>query len=229
MLHRSCLAAAYLCLACSPLAAQGAAASASEPTVAPTPAPGWGAWGGIARNSPDNIWGAESGRDIELIALRLTWPLARSRRVALDYILDAVPAARVSMVRDDTDPPWCRDAKPGEPCVTSPVVSDTRPVLGFGIAPVGIQVRHRSGARVQSYANLSGGMLRFAREMPMDGAARVNYTAELGAGVLIGRPGKLGVAVGYKFYHISNGGTAMHNPGIDNHMVVVGVQQILRF
>ena len=59
--------------------------------------------------------------------------------------------------------------------------------------------------------------------------ARVNFTAELGAGVLIGRPGRLGIALGYKFYHISNAGMAQHNPGIDNHMLTIGLQQILAF
>lgn len=221
MLQGACLLAALACCTAIPLAAQDA-----QPL---TRAPGWGAWGGIARNSPGNIWGAESGRDVELLAVRLTWPMARAQRFALDYILDAVPAARVSMVRDDPDPPSCSVAKPGEPCVNLPVISDSRPVLGLGFAPLGIQLRHRTGSRVQTYADLSGGVLRFAREMPMDGAARVNFTAELGAGVLVGRPGRLGVALGYKFYHISNAWTAQHNPGIDNHMLVIGLQQILAF
>lgn len=221
MLHRSWLAAALVCIASIPVAAQEA--------VSLGLAPRWGGWGGIARNSPDNLWGAESGRDVEVVAVRLTWELARSQRFALDYILDAVPAARVSMVRDDADPPFCSEAAPGEPCVNSPVISDKRPVLGFGVAPLGIQLRHRSGSRVQTYADLSGGVLRFAREMPMDGAARVNFTAQLGAGVLLGRPGRLGMALGYKFYHISNAWMAQHNPGIDNHMLVIGVQQILPF
>lgn len=215
------LLSALLCCFAVPLAAQDTAPLAS--------APAWGMWGGVARNSPGNLWGAESGRDAELVAVRVTWPLSRTPGLAVDYVLDLVPAARVSMVRDAKDPPPCGIAKPGEPCVKLPVVSDTRPVLGFGAAPLGLQVRHRLGSRVQAYADLGGGVLRFAREMPMDGAARFNFTAQLGTGLLVGRPGRVGIALGYKFYHISNAGTATYNPGLDNHMLVVGLQRILAF
>lgn len=223
MLLGARLLVALLCCIAAPLAAQDSA------PVSPAPAPVWGVWGGIARNSPGNLWGAETGRDAEMVAVRLTWPLARSSRAAIDYIVDVIPAARVSMVRDKNGPPPCAIAKPGEVCVKLPVMSDTRPVIGFGMAPLGLQVRHRMGARVQAYADFGGGVLRFAREMPMDGAARLNFTAQLGTGILVGRPGSLGVALGYKFYHISNAGTATYNPGLDNHMLVAGLQQILAF
>lgn len=202
---------------------------AAQETPSPSHAPAWGVWGGVARNSPGNLWGAETGRDAELLAVRLTWPLSRNAGTAVDYVIDAVPAARVSMVRDASDPPPCGIAKPGQPCVHLPVVTDTRPVFGFGVAPLGLQLRHRLASRIQAHADLSGGVLRFAREMPMEGAARLNFTAQLGAGLLVGRPGRLGLALGYKFYHISNAGTATHNPGLDNHMLVVGLQQILAF
>lgn len=217
----ACVVAALSCCTAVSLAAQEA-----QPL---RHVPAWGIWGGIARNSPGNIWGAETGRDVELLALRLTWPLTRSHRLALDYVVDAVPAARVSMVRDDPDPPSCSVAKPGEPCVNLPVISDPRPVFGLGAAPVGLQLRHRTRPHLQVHGGISAGILRFAREMPMDGAARVNFTAELGTGVLIGRPGRLGIALGYKFYHISNAWTATHNPGIDNHMLVIGLQRIPTF
>jgi hypothetical protein len=44
-----------------------------------------------------------------------------------------------------------------------------------------------------------------------------------------GDVGRVGVLLGYKFYHISNAGTASRNPGLDGHMLVVGLQRTPRY
>jgi hypothetical protein len=40
--------------------------------------------------------------------------------------------------------------------------------------------------------------------------------------------GGSGFLLGYKFYHMSNAGTASRNPGLDGHMLVVGLQRTPR-
>lgn len=189
---------------------------------------GWAlaAWGGFARNSPDNIWGAEPGRDVAVTALRIAWPLARGTAVEIDYVVDLVPAAWVSMRGDPTYVVVpCPQPKPGTECLMRTYRGRSDAARGFGAAPVGIEARFRPDAMVQSYATISAGLLRFNREVPVDGAATLNITADVGAGAAIALPGKLSLMLGYKFYHISNGGSAAQNPGLDSHMVVIGLRQ----
>jgi hypothetical protein len=54
-------------------------------------------------------------------------------------------------------------------------------------------------------------------------AGRFNFTAEAGAGVLVRPARALGVTVGYKLEHISNGGTRRFNPDIDNNLFRIGL------
>ena len=53
---------------------------------------------------------------------------------------------------------------------------------GSGVAPLGIQgCRFRPGRPIQPYVGLGGGMLWFQREIPIERAAQLNFTAEAGA------------------------------------------------
>lgn len=200
----------------------------SADTMAATQTPPWAvsAWGGFGRNSPDHIWGAEPGRDVSVTALRIGWPMARTARVALDYVIDLVPAAWVSMRRAPVyvvSP--CDKNPPGPECAVRTHYGDGNAARGFGAAPVGLEARFRPGAAVQPYASIGAGLLRFSRPVPVEGAAALNITADLGGGMFIAMPGAFRLMVGYKFYHISNGGSAAQNPGLDSHMLVVGLRR----
>ena len=199
-------------------------------SLAPAPAPRrvWAlaAWGGLARNSPDHIWGAEPGRDVAITALRIGWPMARRAGVAVDYVVDLVPAAWVSMPRVPANVvDACNKRPPGSPCSIRTSYGDGNAARGFGAAPVGIEARFRPGATVQPYASIGAGLLRFGEQVPVAGAATLNITADVGGGALVAVPGAFRLMVGYKFYHISNGGSASQNPGLDSHMAVIGVRR----
>lgn len=219
-------AAAALCL-CAPIAA-----AQSQPGAVSAPW-SYAAWGGVARNSPDNLWGAERGRDVAVAALRFTRQDTRSTAIGVDYYLDVVPVAWVSMPRTP-DPPPCDSQypKPHAPAGGSGLCILDGPVktsaYGLGVAPLGVQARVRLLPLVQPFVAMNAGMLWFTRPVPSERAARLNFTADAGAGLLIGRRGQRGVMLGYKFHHISNGGTAASNPGIDGHMIYAGLLRVPR-
>jgi hypothetical protein len=70
--------------------------------------------------------------------------------------------------------------------------------------------------------------LWFREPVPGAEAGRFNFTAEVGGGILFRPTRALGVTVGYKLEHISNGGTRPFNPGIDNNMFYIGLVRTMR-
>jgi hypothetical protein len=197
----------------------------------------YSAWGGFARNSPDNLWGAERGRDVAVAGLRFVRHDPGAGRVAVDYILDVIPLAWMSMPRGSglpsCDDPYGGEKPPGPTTVPGPTLCLVDPpvktsAVGFGASPLGAQARLRVFERVQPFAAMNAGLLWFARPVPSERAAQLNFTAEIGTGLLIGRAGRPGLMLGYKFHHISNGGTAASNPGVDGHMLYAGVLRVPR-
>jgi hypothetical protein len=182
-----------------------------------------GAWFGAAERSPTGAFGRVPERALRLLAFRLGWTVARTRHVALDYQVDLVPLARISGPRLLAIPSQCRR---GQACQTEWAIADDRAVFGVGGAPIGLQVRARPDRIIQPFAAISGGALVFSRPVPVDDAERFNFTAEAGGGAIVGRPGKLGVMLGYKFHHLSNGGTGRINPGLDGHVIYAGLLRV---
>jgi hypothetical protein len=182
----------------------------------------WEVWGALAQNSPGTLWGAEKGRDVAVVAVRAARVLASSPSVRLEYVMDLVPAAWVSMPRPA---PRCGPLPPGERCTHYHAFEGSDAAWGAGAAPVGLQAEFRAARWAHPYLSVGTGLLYFSRPVPVENAGRVHFTADLGAGVRIAMPARWRASVGYKFYHISNGGTARQNPGLDGHMVVVGLQR----
>jgi hypothetical protein len=185
----------------------------------------YGAWGGLAQNSRPGLFGATPGRDVAITALRMMIPLGGNSVVAWDWVGDLVPAAWVSM----PSPEFIAGPCGGHAACSLRIgFAGQDAAYGLGVAPLGIQLRFRPGHPIQPYIGLGGGMLWFQREIPIERAAQLNFTADAGAGLMIGKPGHLGVMAGYKLHHISNGGTARSNPGMDNYMVYAGLLRIPR-
>lgn len=187
----------------------------------------YGAWGGIARNSPATIWGTTGGRDVAVTAVRLGRTLAQSRALALDYSLDLVPAAWVSMPPAENPRGYICTYRNG-------VLSECRPprtyqeppAYGVGAAPLGLSVRLRPNRRVQPYVAASSGVLWFQRPVPVDAGGQRHFMLEAGGGLLIQLPLRFGLTAGYKLFHISNAGTARSNPGLDNHLFYAGLLRL---
>jgi hypothetical protein len=211
-------------------AARGAGAQAPDTTHHAThdtahTANYYGVWGGLAQNSRPGLFGAMPGRDVAITALRMTIPLGAASWVAWDWVGDLVPAAWVSMPSEEFIAGPCG----GQPvCGLRIGFAGQDAAYGIGAAPLGIQLRFRPGHVVQPYLGMGAGMLWFQREIPFERAAQLNFTADAGGGLMIGKPGHLGVMAGYKLHHISNAGTARRNPGMDNYMIFVGLLRVPR-
>lgn len=84
-------------------------------------------------------------------------------------------------------------------------------------------VRHtwRPGARVRPYIEGATGPMVAEKRVPAS-TSRFNFVSQAGAGVVI--DGRFPVFAGYRFLHISNGGYAPRNPGLNVFAAVVGVQ-----
>lgn len=181
-----------------------------------------GAWVGMARHSPGRPFGHSIGNDVAIGAMRLTHTLHASSSWTLDYTADVVPAAWISLPKP-ADPAIDRPCRPGESaCEFIAPFSEEHVAYGLGTAPVGLQVRFAPYRRMQPLIGATGGALWFTRSVPTADAARFNFTGELGAGVLFIASKVLGLQLGYKLQHISNGGTRAVNPGIDSHMFYIG-------
>lgn len=66
------------------------------------------------------------------------------------------------------------------------------------------------------------GLLATSEEVP-PGESRFNFSPQIGVGLQRRiQPGLL-VALEYRFYHISNAGITENNPGINTHLIAVGI------
>lgn len=166
--------------------------------------------------------GQPAYRDFYVLDLRAGWTIAASADAALEYTPSITPLAITTgnpeyMVQPATCPP-------GDTCsrklVTVPVYHT---VYGFGLSPLGFQLRFFPRAAVRPFVHLSGGALWFTRRVPDPMATRFNFTAETGAGLEFRLPRHHALAIGYAFHHTSNGGTGKVNPGVNSGVLTVGI------
>ena len=82
-------------------------------------------------------------------------------------------------------------------------------------AAVQLRRRYRTASdRLQPYLELAGGPVWAERRVPA-AASRFNFASQGGFGVMLAPRSKLPVSIGYRFLHISNGGYAPRNPGLN--------------
>jgi hypothetical protein len=208
---------------------------AQQPDSASRPVPAshqprrfvFGGWAGLAQNSRPGPFGHTRGRNVAIVAVQTAWTIARSDRVAIDYVVDVMPGAWESAHRraDPTDP------APGVPCSSEvcalrSAFTGRDAVYGVGAAPLGLRILFRPRAALQPYVAASGGALWFRHPVPTPDAGRFNFIADAGGGIRYAHPGKIGVMAGYRLQHISNGGTAAVNPGLDAHMFYLGIVHV---
>lgn len=166
---------------------------------------GLGAWVGFAPGTTALFGGdTEGGRRTILLGIRWTRPLKGS----LAFVADAVPLELALRSIGERDP------------VTS---SERRvTVYGFGIEPVGLQWRARTGAVRPSVAAL-GGVRLFSEPYPTPGATRFNFVFDLEAAVKVAVSSRLTLSPGVQFHHVSNGGLGDSNPSLNQFVLAVGV------
>jgi len=94
-------------------------------------------------------------------------------------------------------------------------------VYGGGLNPLGIAVRFRQGDW-RPFATARSGFRFFKNEVPNPRASRSNFVADLGLGVLRRLGGSRWLALSLDLHHVSNGGLADSNPGINQFVLSVG-------
>jgi opacity protein-like surface antigen len=93
---------------------------------------------------------------------------------------------------------------------------------GIGGSPIGAQVNFVHCRRVEPFLTSGGGFLYFNHQM--FGATQFNFSAQLGGGVqLFTSSRRTALDLGYRYHHISNANLGNRNPGMDSHMLVIGV------
>ncbi len=181
----------------------------------------FGMWAGASLSS-SALFGTITDRRLFLSGLRLEYVLESTGAVTTTYTIDLHPLAVV------TNTPyydWRRFHDAHGSIVWHLVEAGRTSVVGAGASPLGMQFYSRPVGSARFFAGGSMGAVWFNREMPIAGARRFNFALQLGGGAELGSTAGGVLVVGYKFHHLSNAGTAQANPGMDGHVVYLGVMR----
>lgn len=149
------------------------------------------------------------------VEVELTIPLRSRSDWGFEYPLRAVPLA---LARHNPTDSAMRLAggwsmSPGTPRERN---------LGAGVKPLALRA-WVGGGRVRLEGDVSAGFLLFANPMLAANASRFNFVAEADVGVRFALPDGREIVVGYRRHHLSNGGLAEVNPGLNSHVLYVGL------
>lgn len=172
----------------------------------------WGVWGSISFDAPTLIGKTPDARFGE-IGLRYGRVLLANDDVAFIWTIDAIPVAVLSTNRFtivQTSP------------TTFTLQRDRERTYAAGLSPIGPKLNFRRQKMVQPFAAGSAGFRFFTRDIPVQGAARFNFTYEFGGGVQFVNDSHRAITIGYKYQHISNGYHSDINPGVDVQMIYGG-------
>jgi hypothetical protein len=93
---------------------------------------------------------------------------------------------------------------------------------GAGFSPLMFRWNLREHGPIHPFFEMAGGVVATNRDVP-EGTARLNFSSHAGAGARVRVAERWGVVVGYRFQHLSNGGTARRNPGINSNIGYLGL------
>lgn len=194
-----------------------ASAQEAHPPWAP------GVWVGRGWKTP-TIFGATTNRTLWVAAIQLApaWPDAGGFHAR--YTVGVIPVVAVSGTDLSPQPPPPPDPI-GLPCFGSTCgetpqrePSESPPAnerFGIGVLPFGGEFA--AGTRHWALVGTLqlGGMWTNHHIMKQDSGSRFNFIATVGLGIVAHPPVFGHVGTGYRLVHISNGGLAPTNPGLD--------------
>lgn len=193
-----------------------------RPVVHADSARSWwiGVWAGAAPHSEFQTRLGPRHRDLYMAGVRFGRPLSVSPRLAVDYFVDVVP-----LIRSTKTPVAYREARcdgRGMPCIPT-VVMETATVHGYGLVPIGFQLRAFPQNRVQLVFGLSAGAAWYDKPVPDPDEKRFNFMSDITVGVQL-RAGRSGaVLAGFRQNHTSNANSGPANPGLDSRVGYLGV------
>jgi hypothetical protein len=181
--------------------------------------PSFSIWAGTAQNSAFKTRiGTPLHRDVYIIGVRASWPVATDAGSALQYFVDIFPAVMTTNMPDYSTLDGCL---PGWFCPQAHPIPHT--VYGAGLSPLGFSVRLLQVGRVRLSAEASGGFLYFTRPVPDPDATRFNFTASGGATLEVRLAPNHSARVMYLYHHTSNGGRGLVNPGLNSQVIALGM------
>ena len=169
---------------------------------------------GPASFHSDRLGGFAGAR---LLASGLRWhhTLHRSDRFAVATIPDLVTVSSLSRIND-----W---RVTGYGTRRALVRSKDGHALGVGTLPLAVRAALDERKPLGAFLDLSAGLQYFFRAIPDERATRLNAQLMGGAGLRGAMGQRLEAELAYRLLHISNGGTARANPGLNFHQIAFGV------
>ena len=159
-------------------------------------------FGGLHEDEADD-------RKFFLAAFRYGRTLAANDSLALQYTLDAVPIAIATGVIVSRT------------TVGSVTTFQRETAYGAGVTPLGLQLDFLNSNKIHPFVHVNGGLLIFNKSVPIEDSGHFAFVGEAGGGVRIFTSDRRAVTIGLRFHHISNGGTAGSNRGL-NQFVIYG-------
>lgn len=179
-----------------------------------------GVWGAASFSSGRVLGKIPDGR-LDLIGIRFhrrliprgMERLAEHEAPTLTYTADLIPFAAVSIPKGTA---------PGGVSATQSVKETGLDVWGFGLYPLGFQVRFRPSATLRPFIAGHTGLFYFAEPVPDERGRQTNFAAGLGGGIQITVSRRTTLMLGYRYHHLSNGFRGSINPGLDANLLYVG-------
>ena len=108
-----------------------------------------------------------------------------------------------------------------------PVFAQFEPdtTYGLGFTPLVWRWNFEPRGRLVHFAELAGGALWTQDPVPTS-TTTANFTAHLAYGVRYFFTSHTALVVGYRFHHISNGNRLERNPGVNAHVLQLGVSVV---
>lgn len=167
-------------------------------------------------------------RDLYIVDMHAGWTLSSNSVLSVEYTPSIVPLAISTRNPEAYIRQTTVVCPPGKNCAENSVLEVVAiprftNTYGFGLTPVGFQLRLFPAWPVQFLTYANGGALWFTHPIPDPEATRFNFTAELGGAVQINLPDRYGLVLGYSWHHTSNGGTGRVNPGLNSRVLTLGI------
>jgi hypothetical protein len=153
------------------------------------------------------------------LSVQVAKPVFRWRGTSVAWLGEVLPAIHVT-----SEAPPSRLPLAGiDPAANDPVVMaryGRGSGYGFGLAPLGAELAHATGARGRIILNVTSGGAWFTRVVPYGRATQANFTVAPGL-LYAHRVGPGSLAVGYVMHHLSNASMGGANPGMNSHLVTL--------
>ena len=158
-----------------------------------------------------------------LLASGVRWrhTLHQSHRFVIATIPDLIIVSALNRI-NERHTLWFWDSGQSDSVLRQTRIQDGH-AYGVGTLPLAIRGALDESKRLGAFVDLSAGLQYFFRAIPDDRATRLNAQLMAGAGFRSTIGQKLEAELAYRLLHISNGGTASANPGLNFHQIAIGV------